>query len=334
MQLSDSQIKNLIKNYDIGNFISFKKTEKGVVNHNLVITTTKGKFILRCAHKDRKINELLFEHEFLRQLKSHNFPYKIPYPHTANNRKSIVKFKGRYFWLYDFIEGSTLLLNKEKIKQVARMMATMHRIVPDIKIKPKKKRPNPSQIGWLIKSLKKSKIQAIKKRNKDEKDIFYIKNSDRIISILKSLKFSGYSSLPRMPIHSDINYENILFRKGKLVGIIDFDNWQIDTRINDITAFIAYECRNLNRKNGLDLSLLKAFFNEYRKYNKISRKEIRFIPVIAASLYSDAFWWCYHILETDPYRKYSIKSLRKAFKAANIFYENREEIEELLLRLV
>jgi Ser/Thr protein kinase RdoA (MazF antagonist) len=58
MKLTKPQVEKILKNWNVGKLISYKKAEKGVVNHNWIVNTTKGKYILRKLHNDYKIKDI------------------------------------------------------------------------------------------------------------------------------------------------------------------------------------------------------------------------------------------------------------------------------------
>lgn len=326
MRLTKKEVQKLLKNWKINALISYKKTREGIVNHNWIIKTPKEKYILRGTSKDRKENELLFELHFLTQLKKQKFPYKIPYPIKTAQNKFFIQYKNRYFWLYNFIEGKTSVKSDiSKIKQVAKMISKLHKSSNRIKILHKKKWPEPFQTKWLIKEMTKTKKYILNKKKKDKKDAYYLKNTDKIIKILLRLpKESTYKKFKKIPVHCDINGENIVINKNKVTGLIDFDNARLDTPIRDITIFLQYECRQTNVKHKLDFKKVKTFLKEYTP--KLTKKEIELIPQIAISEFADAFWWSYYILENDPKRKLNFNSMKKAHKSIIWYNNNQKEI--------
>jgi homoserine kinase type II len=325
MKLSRTQANDLISKWNIGSLVSYKKTAEGVANHNWILKTDKGKFILRGVAKDRKLNELLFELEILKELSERGFPHEVPNPIAAKNGKLFVKFNGIIFWIYNFIEGKTCVKqDRNKIKQTAKMMALSHKFLEGFKPKSKKNWPGPFEVDWLIKEIENSIKQA--GRTKTDKD--FLDNAENVLNSLKSLNSKGYDKLQKLPIHHDINGENMIFKNDKLVGLIDFDDSRIDTKIRDLTIYLQFECRT-GKKYSLDLNKAKLFLQEYRKHNKLDKKEIKFIPEIAISEYSDAFWYTYWLLKNDPKRT-KVSRLNFYAKSINWYYNNKDKIIKTL----
>ena len=86
-ELTEQEITKILDNWNIGKLISFKKAEKGVVNHNWIIKTEKGKYVLRNPHEQYKAKDIAFELNYLTYLKKKKFPYKIPSPVLTKNKK-------------------------------------------------------------------------------------------------------------------------------------------------------------------------------------------------------------------------------------------------------
>lgn len=99
------EIELLLKNWDIGDLISYKQAIKGVVNINWILRTTKGRYILRKVAQATRTSDLRFELDYLTYLKEQQFPYKIPTPIRARNGEFISSFRGSRFWIYDYIDG-------------------------------------------------------------------------------------------------------------------------------------------------------------------------------------------------------------------------------------
>ncbi len=164
MDLSNRDVENILKKYDIGSLQRFTRIKEGLVNFNWKIVTTKGNFVLRCIPELVELKDLLFEHLFLEKLKKSRFPYEITCPIRNRKRATYIVYKNRYFWIYKFIDGKHIKLNGKNIVQVAKMMAIIHKKSSGMNMRYKKHWPDAFHPDWLIMDLKKKKRSRKKTR--------------------------------------------------------------------------------------------------------------------------------------------------------------------------
>jgi len=332
MQLTKKEIIELLRRYDLGTFLSYKKAKMGVANHNWIIRTTTGKFVLRCVSRFKKLKEIKFELKYLNFFRKSHFQYKIPKPLKNNISRYITKFRGGYFWVYPFIEGKIILrFGRSELKELAKVMAEYHSILEKSKLDNSRHQNIPFNRIAILKELKQFKNLCSKKKKKEKKDKIYLLEVDELIGILESLDPTIYLKLKAYPIHRDINPENIVFKKKKVIGLIDFDNvsFMDEPLVKDIAILLMYSCRTLTNESKLNLKLSKFFIKEYQKYHKLTLDEIKLIPdlIIAGAIedFSYVFW----LFENDPERV-KLKWLKLYSKLAKWITKNKKYIIEFL----
>ena len=327
MELDHKEINEILERYDIGALVDFEKMKEGISNQNWIITTRKGKFVLKCIAKDRRIEELLFEHAFIKHISNSNINYKFPFPLLTMNQETIFKLKGRYAWLYEFIEGTIPgNLNQKKTKQLAKLIAELHKISRSAPTIYQKDWGNPFQTGWLIEGMKVLKTRVRKKSEHDARLQYFYEHVDTCIEVLENNVLKGYETLQKFPIHCDWNLENIIFNDDILVGLIDFDNSRFDTAIRDITIFLQFLCADNLVPNQLDFKKVNDFLQEYNKYQILTKQELQYFPFIANYEFADYFWHLADVLQRDPKVKYTIHYMEFAFKGMYWHYKNAEKI--------
>lgn len=328
MQLSKEEITKILKKYALGDLIRYQKLTKGLMNHNWLLKTKNGKYVLRAVAEKRSLNELNFEQNYLEHIRKSEFPYDIPKTVKTSKGQLFLREGKNKFWIYSFIEGhSAKKLITNQIKQVATMMAKLHKISE--KVKQKKKSSTVNNFNWLIKETRSLRQYVNKKVKKNTDDLFYLKHVNMILEGLKAVSFKRYDNLPKIPIHADINRENLLFNGKKLTGLIDFDNCKIDTPLRDITLFLLYECRNKSH-NALDVKKAKTFMRTYNQQKKIDLKEIRHLPSIAMVELVDEFAWSYQLLSNKKKHDPALNNMRKAVEMFNWVKKNEELLREKL----
>jgi homoserine kinase type II len=322
------EIKTILENWDIGELVSCRLAEKGVVNINWIIKTTRGKYILRKVVHVTKVGDLEFELDYMTYLKEHNFPYRIPAPITTKNDRDFVNFNDSYFWLYEYIEGRDIKrFSYSELRECARMMAIYHRMIESSGLDNKKGSGDVFNRKAVLKELEKFRTQILEKDRQDRKDRIFLKESSILIPLMRSLDGREYLRFPRYPLHRDINPENTLWKNKKLVGLIDFENVSTmnDTVIKDISVMLQYSCRDRKQKYKLDLKLAKFFLGEYKRYRQLSDKEIEFLPDIITAGSIEDFSYAYWMLVNDPKRA-RLYRLKLYSQTAQWYQKNKREI--------
>jgi Ser/Thr protein kinase RdoA (MazF antagonist) len=103
-----------------------------------------------------------------------------------------------------------------------------------------------------------------------------------------------------MVTHGDFHKGNVLFKNGKLVTLLDFDEVQIAPRVNDVAYALKQTCLA-----GLTLnsSRVSVFIKEYEKLIKLGKIEKAMIPLLILRDNCVAFWWIYNEMEKGQDKK-------------------------------
>jgi homoserine kinase type II len=330
--MDEREFKTLLENWDIGELLSVKQAEKGVVNINWIVKTTRGKYVLRKVAKFTKRADLVFGLKYLIYLEGHRFPYRIPVPVRTRQGKLFFASNNSYFWIYEYIEGrERKRFSYPELRECARMMATYHRMIENSDLD-NGRGFEPFRKESVLRELKTYRTQALKKNKQSRSDRIFLKESSTLIPLLKSLNDHEYAKLPAYPLHRDINPENILWKNKKLVGLIDFENvgTMNDTITKDISILLQYSCREEKHKHKLDLNLARFFLTEYWKHHPLSNEEIKSLPDITTAGSIEDFAYAYWMLINDPKRA-RLYRLRLYSQTAQWYHKNRQEIIDRLV---
>ena len=187
-------------------------------------------------------------------LKKYNFPTAYPLPDRTG--KIIHPAEPYPVMVYPFLSGKQPPPLDEDIRQVAEAMARLHTI-PTKKIPQKKNIIEPAQCFNLMTHLKpgtcvNTELRALW--------IESFRKAEPCLSI----------DLPKGLIHGDIFPDNTLFNNDKLVAILDFDDFAIDTYLFDIGMTINGFCLtdNMPDKRKTDI-----FLSAYEKIRVLTPDE-------------------------------------------------------------
>jgi homoserine kinase type II len=217
------ELVELIESLPLGRLKSVQRYKQGLHNDTYHMKTSKGEFSLR-VYNYKKPSQILFELAILEKLKGMKVPQLV-----RLNKGFIEKFNGKYVILYKYLPGDHLQqFSHEQLRDVGRFIGEYHQKCENFSW---------SKYRYQFYNLPDWKIKKFEQISRKAK----LKYLDKLPAIIKDLKASRLSrSLPRGPIHVDIKPENVLFHKGKLSGVLDFDNAFIGPFILDLAKSIVW----------------------------------------------------------------------------------------------
>ena len=242
-KLEKNEIEDFLKDYSIGNLISFEGIVKGTENTNYKIITSKNKYILTILEKRVQPEDLPFFMDLQNELAAHGFNCPLP---VKNNKKSIInKLKDKNAVIISFLQGENLTnVMPEHCYELGLKIAKFTNITKNLNLS------RPNSVGYKTWVSIYENFKNI--NNESYQEYFQILSKELIF-----LKNNWPTNLPTAIIHADLFIDNILFIKNKISGIIDFY-----FSCND---FIAYE---------LALTINAWCFNKdvtfnYKNYNSL-----------------------------------------------------------------
>ena len=242
-KLEKNEIEDFLKDYSIGNLISFEGIIKGTENTNYKIITSKNKYILTILEKRVQPEDLPFFMDLQNKLAAHGFDCPLP---VKNNKKSIInKLKDKNAVIITFLQGENLTnVMPEHCHELGLKIAQFTNITKNLNLS------RPNSVGYKTWVSIYENFKNI--NNESYQEYFQILSNELIF-----LKNNWPINLPTAIIHADLFIDNILFIKNKISGIIDFY-----FSCND---FIAYE---------LALTINAWCFNDdltfnYKNYNSL-----------------------------------------------------------------
>ncbi|RLD84738.1 MAG: hypothetical protein DRJ10_00340 [Bacteroidetes bacterium] len=248
-----TEITKTLNNYNLGKLKTYNLLTNGFANENYRIETEKGVFLYRIC-KQQSLIGVSNEINFLQILKKAKFP--VAYPLQRNDAKYIGQIKKSPVIIYEFIEGEIPKLNGKTVKEIGKAVAKLNLLGGHESFQ-NKHVINVENAIELINQFDKAKYQYI--------DIY--KDFSEAFNYLKDRLGKN---LPKGFIHGDVFPDNTIFNGNRLMAIIDFEMFCVDTLLFDVGMTINGFCFENNR---LDLRLLKSFLNAYESVRALSKNE-------------------------------------------------------------
>ena len=326
---SEVDLQEIVDEYGLGGVRNERKTEGGTANENWIVPTATGTVVVRKVSESQSLNDILFEHSFIRALDSEGFPYCLPKPLRTRAGRSVVAMNGKYVWLYEYIQGSKSQPPRNTvIPQMAHALARVHKAARRFSLRRMNAPPHALEHPWLLQSLRRLQLEVAD--HPGEHHRFFGAHVQECLGILEQFRCTRYSTLPRLPIHGDLCRENLIFSKERLRGVIDFGHCCSDTAIRDVTIALRYECTNGADRFRLDLNAARRFLEAYHAISPLTREEIELIPAIAVAEQADLFRWRMEEIVTKRTTAAPISDLECAFKAVRWYNQHQRDIARAL----
>jgi len=267
---SKQEISQIFTEYNLGAVQSFNVFETGWVQTNLFIQTEAGKFVFRYYEQGNSQESILFEVNLLKYLGIKN--YHCQKPLKNKNGKYIGSYNGKFFVVFEYLTGEHLdNPTEDQLKELIHKVADLHILTRSYVPKYKPYRNN-----YGIEFCKNT---AIKKAHEINTPNAY-KKLEWYLNQIASLQLP--KSLARGICHCDANFSNVLFEKGKINALIDFDSANYTFLAFDLVYLLepfipsfewnTWQDFNIN-DNVFDFSRAKMVVKEYEKYRRLIQNE-------------------------------------------------------------
>ena len=268
--LSESDINELLSIFDLSKLRNFQGASSGIENTTYFLALVDGLQLVLTLFENITRDELPFYITLTRGLNAAGMP--VPCPLQKFDGFSIHEILDKPALLFPLVQGSHLdQPNLEEIDQMGSTLAKIHLQCLALSYE----HVNPHGLEWMQQTLMFAESSLLLG------DKMLIEQQIQVRSKLESLK------LPRAVIHADLFRDNVLFRDGKVVGIIDFYGAGTDCLILDIAIAVNDWC--LNAEDLVDEEKRIIFLRAYEHERKLSALE-RIHLLEALQLAATCFW--------------------------------------------
>lgn len=199
-------------------------------------------------------------------------------------------------------------------------------------------RPQMRTTAATLKEIEEYRNEILRENKVNLTEKTFLEESARLIPILLGLDEDPQSNLRLYPIHRDLISENLIWKQGKLAGVIDFEHVSQtnDPVITDIAVTMQYCCRDKKIRHQLDLESARRFLQQYRESHPLSDEEVGLIPDLMTAGFIGDFSFAFWMTRNDPKRAKQSEEegygLALGSRAAQWSHSNRERIAEAFLK--
>ncbi len=263
--VSENELGAFLKEYSIGDLLSYKGIAEGSENSNFLLHTTSGSYILTLYEKRVDKDDLPF---FL-GLMEHLAKKGISCPLPVHRRDGSVTgtLAGRTAAVITFLEG--MWMRRPTVahcREVGTALASLHVAGADFPLS----RPNALDIaGW----------RKLWEGSHDRADEVEKGLAAEVDADFATFERNWPKDLPAGVIHADLFPDNVFFLGEKLSGLIDFY-----FACNDLYAYDVAICLNawcFEKDGSFNLTKGTALLAAYQAVRPLSDAEKQALPILA-----------------------------------------------------
>lgn len=313
MKLTKKETQKIADNYNLGKVKRVKYLSEGWVNWNYKVETDTGKYVIKIIGggdmSAKYIKERFgIQKRLLDYLSNKKFPYELIKPIKDKSGRYLMNFKKRFLWTYSYLEGEQKKdVTKKELQDIAKALAIFHKDAKSFKTKEKGFERTSK---WLIKDYK--RLSKVKVKNKTDK--LFVENREFFRDWIEKISKIDFGKM--QITHRDFHENNMIFRKGEIKGIIDFDGAKNAPRVLDVALAIF---NTHHKKYGWTKEKQKIFINAYEKIIPLTQKEKSFIPFLLIRHQALLFIWFYDEMEKNLDKKYSM--MKQSIHEAKLMME-------------
>lgn len=268
--------------------------EGGVRSLSWLLETSEGKKILKQYKGSVEYEQIIYEHSVLQRLEQVGFP--APRVHPTLEGSTVVEMEGRYFGMFDFIEGCFQFFNylylpsrlKQYLDAVGQNLGRLHRALDGFTPEGYNINGFMSMTGerwrgidWYLEKLANCRVKAEKSAigKAHPTSIALFQHAGWIEERLRSDEEALTRANPtRGVIHGDYGVYNLLLKPGSQMVTLDFELCRLDWRLIDLVFALASVTRLDEFHTEHEKMCLIA--SGYQSANPMPAEELSLIPQI------------------------------------------------------
>lgn len=264
--VTETELKEFLSYFDIGNLVSYEGIEQGVSNTNYFVTTDKARFVLTLFEPHRvHEGDIPYFLDYAITLEKSGVP--CPKTMMTKTGKNLSTLCGRPAAIFSVLEGEGAhagMLTPALCEKAGATLARMHVAADKISANSPNHFSLPRWKEW---------VSVI------GKDMNFI---DSGLYDLASAELSWiekiWPDLPKGAIHADYFPDNVFFKNGDVSGVIDFHFVCTDLFAYDLAIAVNAWC--FDEKNEFRRDRMEAMMNGYNSVRPLSQAEQQAMPVL------------------------------------------------------
>jgi len=221
--------------YDLGELKALRRCERGYVNENRVVETTRGRFFLKRRHPSlRRPDVIRAQHAILDRLHRASFPVPALVP-TVDGETLRIR-DGECYEVQAYLQGTPY--DHERPAHLVAAAATLSRY----HVLAEGFAPAALRLGDLYSpALLRANLATLTRAWELGRDLVPLARQLAAHAADLASRFARHdSALPHLVIHGDYYAGNLLFAGDRIVGVVDWDKARWQPRVVELAESLIY----------------------------------------------------------------------------------------------
>lgn len=263
----------------------------GRVNKHWRIAANASTYALRRYRLQRSPAAIEYEHALLQHTEAKGWPVAVPL--ISRDGATVVDVDGRAYSLFPFLPGRPAPRTARYTRLKGGLLARLHQDLASWEA--------PGQREGLGRAWELDSYIAAHCEYRTMNDLLAMfgrehPDTARIVksqkyAMLRELSVLGFGEQPAVPCHFDFHHDNLLFQRGSLSGLLDFDLAHLDARVADVATSIQLDCLAPPAYSEISPALAAEFVRGYVEQSRLSETEVQLIvPLMRAAILGLVAW--------------------------------------------
>ena len=285
----ERQLEQVLRSYPLGTLNGARQLERGFVNENWVVTTTRGRFFVKRRHPSYHHKSLIHaQHALIEHLRRHRFPAPRLVKTLAD--ETILILESQWYEIQEFIDGEPYDHNRPAhLEQAAITLGMYHRCVQtfgDSLFRSLRDLYAPGTVQEILR-----RLVSARKLHRDPSLSDLIRRLEAEVSALAA-RFARHRTPRPLVIHGDYYADNLIFEGDRIVGVVDYDRARSEPRVTELAEALIYfaspqtgHMRHIVYPGFLDWEPFYRFLQSYGEATSLQDGEAQALPDYVSAIW-------------------------------------------------
>ena len=278
----------VLSHYDLGVIESITEFQRGSRRSPKVgIVCERGKFLLKKRARSHCGPERVrYTHDIQRHLRAKGFPLPNIIPaKTAHD--ALLLYQDALYELFDYVSGHPYTGTQEETRDAGRTLAKFHQAMSDFAVDSAYESTGYHDAVAVQTGLNSIPTQVASHESAAGRDAEILGLTTYLFEAYEeataAVDAAGFNEWPKCVTHSDWHPGNLLFKRGKVLAVVDYDCARVGRATGDIAnGALQFSMIGGNEPQNwpdhLDLDRLHAFIGGYQEIEPIPNVQANAIP--------------------------------------------------------
>jgi len=279
---SADELARVLARYGLGELKAAQRVERGFVNENWVVQTSRGRYFLKRRHAHlRQPDVIRCQHALIARLRHAGFPAPAIVPTVSGETFCILG--GEFYEIHRYIEGAPY--DHDRPAHLDEAAVTLGRYHIHVQgFAPPAMRDRGELYSPTILRTNLTHLAEVWGLDRDAESAPVVRQLEGHAADLAS-GFAGHGTLPHLVIHGDYYAGNLLFEGDRIVGVVDYDKARWQPRIVELAESLIYfassrpgRLKHLVYPDTLQWEPFRRFLHHYARAVVPEEREVHALP--------------------------------------------------------